>query len=616
MGAKLSQVDIKTKYGNWIPIIGVFLTITFNSKLTDPFNSPKFWVLLLGASLIAGPVFGHKIILSQDQKRFYLFLRISLIIFLVGLFASAIFAYDTHTAFFGENFRRNGLLSVLAFLIIFMGCIKFIRFESIDRFFKLVVITATIVGLYSLIQITKNDFIIWSNPNAIISTLGNTNYAGATMAIFVIIVFGQLFLTRLSLAYKFYLIMLISVLLVSIWATQARQAVITLILGCAMIIIYKIFVGNRKFGSFILLSLVPLAIFSVSALFQIGPLQNLLYKTSISIRGYYWRAGIEMFSANPILGVGIDNYGYFFKEFREFSYPLKYGFSLTSTNAHNVFIHYFATGGVLVGLSFLIIQGTIFYRSVLLIKNSSGDRQLIYLTMFAAWIGIQAQSLISIDHIGGIIWGWLLGGGLIGLSLSNEPALVAKSHSHRKSIELRWKEIIPSTSLVLVSFLVIVQLYSGERNTNLVRSYTSPNSTDSKIRESFNLYADRVLRNKFTDISYKNGVLAGKFEMGYREESLKQLEQMLVNNPRNLDTLLVLAVGYEQIRKFDQGIKFRKEIMKYDPWNAQNYLATGVVYKYTQDYKSMQEMLLKILSFAGNDPIAEIAKTELVIPSS
>ena len=34
----------------------------------------------------------------------------------------------------------------------------------------------------------------------------------------------------------------------------------------------------------------------------------------------------------------------------------------------------------------------------------------------SAWIGFQAQSLISIDNIGIAVWGWLLGGAIIGLS--------------------------------------------------------------------------------------------------------------------------------------------------------------------------------------------------------
>ena len=106
------------------------------------------------------------------------------------------------------------------------------------------------------------------------------------------------------------------------------------------------------------------------------------------------------------------------------------------------------------------------------------------------------------------------------------------------------------------------------------------------------------------------------WQMGYRDASLKGLEQINKRYPRNLDTLTLLAIGNEQIRNFESGIAYRKKIAELDPWNAQNYLALGLVYKYTGDFSSMDIMLEKILSFAKNDPIAKTALNELTNPNS
>jgi tetratricopeptide (TPR) repeat protein len=102
--------------------------------------------------------------------------------------------------------------------------------------------------------------------------------------------------------------------------------------------------------------------------------------------------------------------------------------------------------------------------------------------------------------------------------------------------------------------------------------------------------------------------------MGYREQALEQLKKIHNDDPRNLDTLLLLALGHEQTREFALAVEYRKELAKYDPWGAQNYLALGIVYKYIEDYDSMQSMLEKIISFAPSDPIATEAKNTLVIP--
>jgi O-antigen ligase len=599
----------------WLLNSSLVITIFFNSRISDPFNSPKFWILLMSAAILSGPILAQKIVFTESKQKLYNFIKFVSGIFIVFAILSTLRSYEINTAIFGDNFRRNGLLTMVSFLVIFLGAMKFMKFQEINKFFNTVLLASSIVGGYAIIQITKNDFIIWSNPNAIITTLGNTNFAGAAMAIFTILCFGQLFFSSISVYYRIFLLGLIAVLLIGIRATQARQAIIILIIGITIIVLAQVYAKNTKLGKVLISFFIPISVFSTLGMLQIGPLQDLLYKGSLSIRGYYWRAGVEMFKDNPFFGVGIDNYGKFFKEAREVSYTLNYGFSITSTNAHNIYIQYFATGGLIVGLAYLVLQITVLYCSIKLISQTQHNENKVAITLFAAWVAFQAQSLISIENLGGSVWGWILSGSLIGLYLSNGLGSETNPSISKKSIQINWKSSLISGISIIFALFLIIPLYSGERNTYLSQSYAAPQSTDPKIKELFNTYATRALNSRFINNDYKNVVLSSKFEMGNRDESLKELEEIISSDPRNLDTLLILAVGHEQIRNFDKGIMYRKEIAKYDPWNAQNYLALGVVYKYIQDYDSMQAMLDKILSFAANDPIAITAKTELVIPT-
>jgi len=48
-----------------------------------------------------------------------------------------------------------------------------------------------------------------------------------------------------------------------------------------------------------------------------------------------------------------------------------------------------------------------------------------------------------------------------------------------------------------------------------------------------------------------------------------------------------------------------------DPWNAENYLALGKIYKNQGDLTKSNAMLAKILSFASINPIGSQAKEEL-----
>ena len=72
-----------------------------------------------------------------------------------------------------------------------------------------------------------------------------------------------------------------------------------------------------------------------------------------------------MFLSSPLTGIGIDRYGAYFKEFRETQYSLNYGFDLTSSNAHNVPIQLFATGGIFVGGFYILILLFIAWRGFL-----------------------------------------------------------------------------------------------------------------------------------------------------------------------------------------------------------------------------------------------------------
>lgn len=594
----------------WIFNSAIIITAIFNQYVADPFNSPKFWTLMLSASLISGYALSKKTGLENRDKRLYKIIKVILITYLFFSLMSVVNSYNSSISLFGENFRRNGFLTFMALSAFFLATVKYSLFDNLDKILQRMIMVGVITAGYSIIQINKKDFVKWSDPNSIISTLGNTNFAGATMAIFAIVSFGHLFIKSVNFYYKVFNLVLCFLLFYSIQKTNARQALFIAVIGVFVILLIKIYGFNRKIGLISLLGSLPVGFLSVLGMLQIGPLQNLLYKPTVTVRGYYWRAGIQMFESHPLLGVGIDNYGKFFKEYREFSYPLKYGFGLTSTNAHNVFIQNFATGGLFVGTLYIILQIVIFIRAIHLLRNTFGENQTKLSIVFAAWIAYQAQSFVSIDNIGLSIWGWLLGGTILGLSLNFETELQPSSKKSKNSVVISWNKVLPSMSFFLASIIVIVPLYIGERSTLLANNYAAAKNSDPKMKELFKIYADKALNARHISNDYRNSVATGLFAMGFDSDGLNQLMMINEKDPRNLDTLVLIATYYEQAGNYDEAVKYRKEIAKFDPWNAQNYLGLAQLYKVTNDPKNMSIMVEKILSFASSDPIAEVAKKE------
>ena len=603
---KMSKSEIQSDYKiRWIFFGALVITLYFDIQSQDPFNSPKFWLLILFTSILLGYIFSKKNRVSSEDKGIYRILSALCILYLSVMLLSSLFAYNLQVAILGESFRRNGLLTYVGFLTFFIASVKFIRFKNIFSGLKILSLAGLITGLYSLIQITGNDWVKWSSTNLVISTFGNTNFSGSGMTIFAIVVFG---LSIINLRNKILFFLYFSTFIVLVYAvsqTNARQAVISLCLGLAVFSSLFIYRRNKKIWFVSVILMFFTLTLALLAVFKIGPLESVIYKNSISVRGYYWSAGIKMFSQNPFLGIGPDHYGIFFKEFRDPGYPLAYGWGITSSNAHNIVIQNFATGGIFLGVIYLIIQILIGYKSVCLIRNTVGNQQVVSTLLFSAWIAYQAQSLISIEFIGVSIWGWILGGALIGLSLKDENLQVRNS---RRSIELDTHRLLATGLLLLISILIINPLRQIEKATWQLNMQVDPNNQQQVSKFDFN--STKVIESRFTNTEYKNLAAVSMSRVGENTKAMALILDVINKDPRNLDTLALLVDTYEKAGDFKLAIFYRSQIAKYDPWNAQNYLGLAQLYKVTNDPQNMLLMVNKILSFAASDPIAEVAKQE------
>ena len=592
----------------WIFYSALIITLYFDVQSQDPFNSPKFWILIISSTFLFGSILTSKIKLSSESRRFFRLLTVLGISYLLVMIVSSFYAYSWKIAIFGDSFRRNGLLTYIGFIVFFLASALFVRFENILIALRIVFLAGLVTGAYALIQFSGHDWVKWSAPNQVISTFGNTNFSGAGMSIFAIIIFG---LTLIQFKNKIISLIYFSTFIVLIYMitrTNARQALIMLALGLSIILLLLLHRKNKKIWQLSLSAICLIFVLALFGLFKVGPLQSFIYKSSISVREFYWRAGIEMFQQNPFLGVGPDHYGVYFKEFRDPAYPLAYGWGITSSNAHNIFIQNFATGGLFLGLIYLAIQVIVGLRALKLIGSTKGTQQLIAVSLFSAWIAYQAQSLVSIEFIGLSIWGWIISGTLVGLSFQNLEE--GNKPSLRSSVEFNIPMVIVTTVTLILALLVVIPLRQSERSAWKLNIQFDPKNQQQT--EIFNSSVTQVLNGKLTPTEYKNLAAVNLLRIGQKDKALQILNDTLNSDPRNLDTLAVLVDLNEKNGNYNSAIYYRNQIAKYDPWNAQNYLGLAQLYKVSNDLINMKMMVDKILSFASSDPIAEVAKKEFI----
>jgi len=600
--------------GNRIPLRWIFggliaVTLFFQTTLVDPFNSPKSWILLITAAGLSGHLLNIRTI-SQEitliKKLTYLVL-----LFCAGILNATIFSDSYYISVFGDTLRKNGLLSYFSLAVIMLASAIFVRMNNVQILFKVTVFIAVVTVFYAFLQTTGNDFVEWNNPyNPVITTVGNPNFAAALMAVMGALIFSIVWNSAFTLKLRLVGAVLCFLILLAIYRSNARQGLLSYAIGIGAFLIILLWIKNRWLGIISLLIGSVTVFFSILGMLQIGPLEKFLYKGSVTIRGYYWKTGIEMFQSNPLTGVGMDRYGSYFKQYRESKYSLNHGFEITSTNAHNSFIQFFATGGLLLGLAYLILNLFILKQTYTALKVSKGANRLVIAGVFSGWITFHAQSLVSIDNLGISIWVWVLGGSLIGLSASaQEPISKAVLLKRVGQNSVSAKRTLLSGSSTLFTLVLVALLYRSE-----VVAYQSMMTYDLQNEQSRKNYKDinlQVIENKLADPQYKLRSSINLIQAGFGSEGLDSMKNLLLSDPRNLDTLNSLASLYEQKKEFALAVKIREQIIILDPWNGANYLSAGKNYKQLGDLDKSRQMLDKILSFASNHPIAEQAKIEL-----
>jgi O-antigen ligase len=603
------QYNYKTQNPSWIILCGALLvTLYFNTGMQDPFNSPKMWILILLSAWLSGYLLTNiKTIKSEQKLKFY---GLVVLCFVITVLISSVLSDNRYTAFIGETQRRNGFLTYFALAIIGLTSAIYIRISAVKRIYTTAFVAGFALAVYGLMQNFGADFVNWNNPyNSIISTVGNPNFAAAIMAMMATIIFGVVLNTSFNLIYRIICLILTLVLLATIYLSDALQGLLSMMIGIGFYVIVWLYQFNKKLGLMSTGIASVIGIFSILGMLQIGPLTSLLYKDSVTVRGYYWQAGLKMFTDNPLTGVGFDRYGAYFKEFRDLTYPLKYGFNITSSNAHNLPIQMFATGGFFVGIAYLAITLYILLVGIKSIKNTTGSNRLLVASIFSSWLAYQAQSIISIDNIGISIWGWLLGGAIIGLSISTNAHINMDSRRKPRKNDLSLAQPIVSMTLSILVVLLISTLYRVEANMFDTRARFNPQVQE--LKQPLIEFSEKTLSTNLLDPNYKVNVATYLIETGFIDKGLSALKEVHLADPQNFDALYYLAEFYQKSGDALQSRIYREKISKIDPWNSYNYLQLGIIYKALGELDLMDDMLNKIESFDSVSSESKLAVTEL-----
>lgn len=323
-------------------------------------------------------------------------------------------------AFFGTFGRNTGFLTYISLVGVFLAALLLSARNSFKKIVWSLILAGWVNVIYCLSAALGYDPIAWNNVyNRILGTFGNPNFIGAFLGIYFVASLAFALGSETSLKQKVALLGALPVAFWEILETKAIQGLVLAVAGSGFVLFFvlRYFIGRIWLQLGYLLLAVTGGGFALAGALQVGPLTSLIYKTSVSLRGEYWAAGLNMGLHNLVTGVGWDGYGEWYRRERRPSALILPGPDTVTNAAHNVFIDIFAYGGLPLFLTYIFLFGSALVSSIKIFRRTS-KYDPIFIALFSAWFCYNLQAIISINQIGLAIWGWILSGALIAMERS------------------------------------------------------------------------------------------------------------------------------------------------------------------------------------------------------
>ena len=553
-----SSSDTDLRAMKWLIWGGSLVTLAFWANLNDPFNAPKSWILsITGFWLIGWLAFQ-----VRNQWHNPTLKRVTVIAFayLVTLSVAFLETDNKYIGFFGEYQRRTGYLSYLCLIAFFLSACYLFNLRRLDVLEKASLAVGSLIGVYGFVQHYNFDFVHWNNPyNSVLSTLGNPDFAAASMAIFLVLNFGLAIQKKYVVWARVIAGFNVVLLSIVIQFSQARQGLLAGMLGVALVLIVWIHQRSSWLGKTSFALLLMSAFLAMAGMLNKGSLATYLYKPSLTLRGDYWRAGWQMFLHHPLFGVGLDRYGANFRQYRDSTRVLRQGPDLVSNAAHNVFLQLASTGGIFVAVAFFAFTGYVFWRGLRALRTTQGSNQVAVAVIFSAWLVYEAQSIISIDNLGIAIWGYILGGVVVGISSDIQP--YSKLGKFRISI----LQPLISSFLALALLSVSALFFGAESSMKTLNSeVASPSKFDAT---SFERIIYKPLSYVFVEPSFAVMVAGDLAQANKVSGAILNLQNIISNDPRNYDAQELLARIYEFQGNRRAAVQVRRNMTRIDPLN-------------------------------------------------
>jgi O-antigen ligase len=536
---------------NFLIISAFLITLALTPWVnSDSLIIPKGIILFCAAAfLIPKLVMNYRTLISLPGYK--LIFWISLFFLLQMILVLVITDSPIAQQFYGRTGRALGFATYVSLIIFLLSTTVFTSFNSAQVVNLGLVLSCWVSSSYSIIQKYGYDVFDWvTATNGIIGTLGNPNFQSSFAAMAIVPSFLIFSGTRNKRIISF---LLTSTLLYTLYISASTQGYIAS--AAAISVAALIYTWYRKKAFFVayFLFFIVASSTALAGMLNRGPLNYYLYKNSVRSRGEMWDTAVTTIKANPIFGVGLDSFGDFSLLYR--SEKTANGINEFIDNAHNLFLQFAISGGIILSVLYLgIVLLSLYSFFKIQRRLNSFDKNLT--GIFAAWISFQLQSFISPANISMLVWNFILCGFLIGVAFNNFDQTLTKNVKVVSSTDYSK----PFSYLLLIFALII--MYPWYNSDRLAwKEYQARNATG--LMSATKMFPESSIRYSRVALELYKAKLF--------EQSLDIARSSVKFNPNSVQGwFLILA---NEKAPVEERRKAREKVFQLDPLNkeASNY---------------------------------------------
>ena len=371
-------------FANLIPLLFnalfFFVPLVLFPKTSELFEFNKIvWVyaitIVIVSSWLIKMVSERKIIFRRT------ILDYPLLIFLGAQLISMFFSIDIHTSFWGYYSRfHGGFLSSLSYSLLYWAYVSNMNFSKTKKTIHIILVSAILVSIYGVLERFGIDKHIWVQDvqNRVFSTLGQPNWLAAWLTTLIPITWALIISKGRKYKYHQGLLGIFSLFFLTLLYTRSRSG----ILGFAASYFTfwaSYYLLNKNFKTilkpFLQITFIAIVITSVvgtpwtpnlNSLFNkpdiaeseltsapIGPALEIGGTESGEIRKIVWKGAINIWKNYPIFGSGVETFAYSYYNFRPVEHNLVSEWDFLYNKAHNEYLNFLATTGIVGFLSYL-----------------------------------------------------------------------------------------------------------------------------------------------------------------------------------------------------------------------------------------------------------------------